>query len=149
MASVTWRAPLRDGNLEQAYEHLEACEEIKKGDAQTAWVWGVVLQQDGRYESAAQAYRRVLRDFPGDRAAWRNLGRVLYLDGAYEEALSALSQVLEIDQEDRVAHYHRMLALRALGRMEEAAVAEEAYKYLSDRRICSRSNASIPSGTRT
>ena len=54
---------------------------------------------------------------------------MLYLDGAYEEALSALSQVLEIDQEDRVAHYHRMLALRALGRMEEAAVAEEAYKY--------------------
>ena len=123
------RTALRDGNLEQAYEHLEACEEIKKGDAQTAWVWGVVLQQDGRYENAAQAYRRVLQDFPGDRASWRNLGRVLYLDGAYEEALSALSQVLEIDQEDRVAHYHRMLALRALGRMEEAAVAEEAYQY--------------------
>ena len=123
------RTALRDGNLEQAYEHLETCEEIKKGDAQTAWVWGVVLQEDGRYENAVQAYRRVLRNFPGDRATWRNLGRVLYLDGKYEEALSALSQVLEIDPEDRIAHYHRMLALRALGRIEEAAVAEEAYQY--------------------
>ncbi|MEC7228241.1 MAG: hypothetical protein VXW00_15310 [Candidatus Latescibacterota bacterium] len=37
--------------------------------------------------------------------------------------------MLEIDPEDRIAHYHRMLALRALGRTEEAAVAEEAYQY--------------------
>ena len=36
------RTALRDGNLEQAYEHLEACEEIKKGDAQTAWVLSLI-----------------------------------------------------------------------------------------------------------
>lgn len=123
------RTALRDGNLEQAYQYLEACEAINSGDAQTAWVWGVVLQEDGRYENAAQAYRRVLRDFPADRAAWRNLGRVLYLDGDYEEAISALEKVLELDPEDRIAHYHQMLALRALGRTEEARVAEKAYQY--------------------
>ena len=54
---------------------------------------------------------------------------MLYLDGRYEEALEALDGVLAIDPEDRVAHYHRMLSLRALGREEEALVAERAYQY--------------------
>ena len=70
---------------------------------------------------------RVIEAFPGDRAAWRALGRTLYLDGRYEDALGALARVVEIDPEDRVAHYHRMLALRALGRDDEAARAEAAY----------------------
>ena len=67
--------------------------------------------------------------FPRIRATWRNLGRVLYLDGRFEEALEALDGVLAIDPEDRVAHYHRMLSLRALGREDEALVAEQAYQY--------------------
>ena len=120
---------MRDGNLERAYGHLEDCEAIEAGDGQTAWVWGGVLQEDGRYQEAALAYRRVLHDFSEDRATWRNLGRVLYLDEKYEEALKALDGVLKIDPEDRVAHYHRMLALRALGREDEALIAEEAYQY--------------------
>ena len=123
------KVAVRDGNLEQAYEYLEQCEKITAGDAQTAWVWGVVLQEDGRYEESALAYRRVLHDFPEDRASWRNLGRVLYLDGRYEEALTALDEVLVIDPEDRVAHYHRMLSLRALEREDEALLAEQAYEY--------------------
>ena len=123
------KVAVRDGHLERAYENLEKCETIAAGNAQTAWVWGVVLQEDGRYEEAALAYRRVLKDFPEDRAAWRNLGRVLYLDDQYEEALTAFDGVLAIDPEDRVAHYHRMLSLRALGREAEALLAERAYQY--------------------
>ena len=123
------KVAVRDGNLEQAYGHLEDCEALSAGDAQTAWVWGVVLQENGRYDEAVLAYRRVLHDFPEDRASWRNLGRVLYLHGQYEEALQALDSVLEIDPEDRIAHYHRMLVLRALGREDEALKAEQAYQY--------------------
>ena len=119
---------LRDGNLEAAYLHLQRCEELVAGHAQTAWVWGVLLQEDGRYEDAAKAYRRVLHSFPEDRASWRNLGRVLYLDGLFEESLKALEKALEIDPEDRVVHYHRMLALRSLGREQEASRAEAAYR---------------------
>ena len=54
---------------------------------------------------------------------------MLYLYGRYEEALTALDEVLVIDPEDRVAHYHRMLSLRALGREDEALLAEQAYQY--------------------
>ncbi len=121
------RVALRDGNLPRAYEHLLRCEELVPNDPQSAWFWGVLLQEDGRYVEAASAYRRVLQKFPDDRATWRNLGRTFFLDGKFEHALKAMQEVLRIDPEDRVAHYHAMLCNRALGREEQAAVSESAY----------------------
>ncbi|UCG34288.1 MAG: tetratricopeptide repeat protein [Phycisphaerales bacterium] len=127
------RVAVRDGNLAQAYTHLRACEKILPGDPQTAYFWGLALQEDGRYEEAAAAYRRTLRSFPNDRASWRNLGRTFYLDGRYNAAVEAFDQVLRIDPEDRSTHYHRMLIFKATGRPELAAAAEEAYeKYRID-----------------
>ena len=123
------RVALRDGDLTRAWEHLNRCEQISPGDPQTAWFWGVAHQKAGNYVDAEKAYRHVLQRFPEDRAAWRNLGRVLYLDSRHDEALRALGRALRIDSEDRSAHYHRMLVLRALGREQEAAAAEEAYEY--------------------
>jgi tetratricopeptide (TPR) repeat protein len=120
---------LRDGDVEAAYAHLQRCEELAPGDPQTAWVWGRALQKDGRYAEGAAAYQQVLRSFPQDRQAWTQLGRTLYLDGRFAPALEAFDKVLEIDPESRVAHYHRMLALRALGRAVEADEAEAAYQY--------------------
>ncbi len=121
------RVALSDGNLPAAYEHLLRCEELVSNDPQTAWFWGVLLQEDGRYVEAASAYKRVLQRFPDDRATWRNLGRTYYLDGKLEGAIAAFDEVLRIDPEDRVAHYHVMLSARALGRTELAASAETAY----------------------
>jgi tetratricopeptide (TPR) repeat protein len=115
--------------LVEAYDALERAEVIESGNAQVAWLWGQVLLEDGRYEEAVLAYRRVLEDFPEDRGSWRALGRTLYLDQQFDEALVALGEVLAIDPEDRIAHYHRMLSLRALGREEEAGRAEAAYLY--------------------
>jgi Flp pilus assembly protein TadD/mono/diheme cytochrome c family protein len=125
------RTAIADGNVQAAFDYLRQCEAVAPGDARVAWIWGVVLQEDGRYTEAALAYRRVLEDFPGDRAAWRNLGRTLYLDGQYESALDAFRRVLEIDPEDRVSHYHEMLCYRALGRDSEADRAALAYEYYS------------------
>ena len=123
------RTALQDGDLDIAFKHLSRCEELVKGDPQTAWVWAVMRQEEGSYAEAASAYDYVLRHFPEDRTAWRNLGRVLYLDSRFTEALEALDQANQIDPEDRVVHYHRMLALRALGREQEAKIAESAYQY--------------------
>jgi tetratricopeptide (TPR) repeat protein len=125
------RTALQDGNLGVAYRHLQRSEEIDPGNAQAAWVWGLVLQEDGRYEQAVAAFRRVLDIFPDDRAAWRNLGRTYYLDGRFDEALTAFDEVLRIDPEDRIAHYHRMLCYRALGRDVDAIQASRAYEYYS------------------
>ncbi len=125
------KTAISDGNIERAYEHLRASEAIAPGDAQAAWVWGVLRQEDGRYDDAVSAYRRVLEVFPGDRAAWRNLGRSYYLNRQYEDAIGAYDEVLAIDPEDRIAHYHQMLCYRALGRDVEADRAASAYAYYS------------------
>lgn len=125
------RVAIQDGNLEGAYEHLRACEELVPGNSQTAWFWGVVLQEDGQYARAAEAYRRVLEEWPDDRAAWQNLGRTLYLDGKYADALKALDEALRIDPEDRVAHQHRMFCHRALGDEENAEIARQAFERYS------------------
>jgi tetratricopeptide (TPR) repeat protein len=122
------RVALRDGRLTTAYDHLLKCEELAPNDAQTAWFWGVLLQEDGRYVEAASAYLRVLQKFPEDRATWRKLGRTYYLDNRFEEAIEAMNEVLKFDSEDRVAHYHIMLAARALGQAERADEAEAAYR---------------------
>lgn len=121
------RVALDDGNLKEAYRQLLRCEELVSNDPQTAWFWGVLLQEDGRYIEAESAYRRVLQKFPEDRATWRNLGRTYYLDGKYDQAVEAMEAVLRFDPEDRVAHYHIMLSARALGNTDRAASAEAAY----------------------
>jgi len=121
------RVALQEGDLPAAYEHLLRCEEILSNDPQTAFFWGQVLKEDGRYVEAASAFQRVLQKFPEDRATWSDLGRTYYLDGKFEKALEAYRRVLGIDPEDRTAHYHVMLCLRALGREDEARVAEAAY----------------------
>ena len=69
------KTALAEGNIEEAYNNLRKCEELKKGDPQAAWVWARVRQEDGKYEDAVAAYNYVLRYFPGDRAARRQLGR--------------------------------------------------------------------------
>lgn len=123
------KTAVRDGNIQKAYEYLSKCEELKPAEPRVAWVWGVTLQEDGQYDKAAQAYMRVLEQFPDDRATWRNLGRTYYLDRQYEKSLEAFDRLLQIDPEDRVAHYHRMLCLRALGKNDAASVAEAAYEF--------------------
>ncbi len=123
------KTALSDGSIEEAYKNLRKCEELKKGDPQVAWVWARVRQEDGKYEEAIAAYKYVLRHFPEDRAARRQLGRTYYLDQQYEESIEAYESVLEIDPEDREAFYHLYLNYRALGRTEKAAEMEKAFEY--------------------
>ena len=123
------RLKLREGNIEEAYKHLRKCEELKKGDPQVAWVWARVRQEDGLYEDAIAAYTYVLKAFPNDRAARRQLGRTYYLDQQYEASISMYKTVLDIDPEDREAYYHLALNYRAIGNTAEAAIMDKAFNY--------------------
>jgi hypothetical protein len=122
------RAYRSDGNIPAALEKLKKCEEIAPGDPMTAYVWGNVLQIDGRYEEAEQAFSRVLQEFPSDRDTLRLLGRTYYLDQKFELSLATYMKVLVIDPEDREAHWHRMLNYQALGRTADAAEARKAFE---------------------
>jgi len=123
------KTALRDGSIELAYKNLRKCEKLKKGDPQVAWVWARVRQEEGKYEEAIAAYKYVLKHFPEDRAAKRQLGRTYYLDQRYEESIKAYKSVLKIDPEDREAFYHLYLNFKALGKTEEATEMKNAFEY--------------------
>jgi tetratricopeptide (TPR) repeat protein len=122
------RVALRDGNVEKALDLLAKAEALEPGNALTAYWWGRALQQAGEYERAINAYRRTVEEFPNDRDTLRRLGISYRLNKQYEEALEIFDDGLAIDPEDRTVHYHRMLALRAMGDKERAAIAEQAYE---------------------
>ena len=122
------KTALQDGNLEAAYVHLRACEDIQVGDPRVAWVWGRVRQEDGLYDDAAAAFSYVLESFPEDRAAWKQLGRTHYLAQHFRQSIEAYQKALEIDPEDREAYYHLMLNYRALGMEDEASKASAAFE---------------------
>jgi tetratricopeptide (TPR) repeat protein len=67
----------------------------------TAYVWGNVLQIDGRYEEAEQAFSRVLQEFPDDRDTLRLLGRTYYLDQKFELSLATYMKGALHRPEDR------------------------------------------------
>ena len=123
------KTALREGNIEEAYSNLRKCEAIKKGDPQVAWVWARTRQEDGLYKDAIAAYTYVLKYFPEDRMARRQLGRTYYLDQQYEASVKTYLTVLDIDPEDREAYYHLSLNYRALGRTKEAENMENAFNY--------------------
>lgn len=123
------KTALSEGNLEEAYKQLIKCEEIKPGDPQVAWVWGRVRQEDGLYDDAISAYNYVLKYFPQDRAAWRQLGRTYYLDQQYQKSVEAYLAALQIDPEDREAYYHLSLNYKALGNERESEKMRKAFEY--------------------
>ncbi|MDP8243041.1 MAG: cytochrome c3 family protein [Candidatus Hinthialibacter antarcticus] len=127
------RIAIQEGAVEEAYRLLEECETRKPGDPQSAWFWGLAKKEEGLYIEAANAFERVLAYFPEDRAAWNQLGRTHYLNGDYHKSLETYLNLLKIDPEDQIAHYHRMLCYRALGEIDKANVAQQAYeKYQID-----------------
>lgn len=79
----------------------------------------------GRYEQAADRFRRAAQAQPQRPAAWVNLGVALVEWQQYGAALSALERALELAPEFAPAHLARADALRGLGRLTPAV---EAYR---------------------
>jgi CheY-like chemotaxis protein len=86
---------------------------------------GVINEQLGEFELAAQAYRRALVLEPQDRAAWyyahNNLGFCLNQMHDFREAESYLRQAIEIEPAWHNAYKNLGVALAAQGDYAEAA----------------------------
>lgn len=130
------RTKLEDGDVAGAVELLqkaEASSPSAKGDAQTAYFFGIAREKAGQLEDAIRAFEAARETFPGDRTIHRELGQIRYRLGRYDEALKDFLRVLAIDPEDRIAHYHRALIYRAQGDDEAADLAQKAFeKYTID-----------------
>ncbi len=77
--------------------------------------WGVHLGSLGRYERAAESFRRAAELDPEDLAARFNLALALDLAGRHQEAREAYEHVLESDSSNADAHLNLSLALHSVG----------------------------------
>ncbi|MBU3702569.1 MAG: tetratricopeptide repeat protein, partial [Acidimicrobiia bacterium] len=87
---------------------------------------GIQYQQDGKLEEAKKAYNAVLLTDPKNKFALYNLGLVAQIQGDNNGAVSYYDRALATDPKMDTAIYNRALALRDLGRLDEAVVALRA-----------------------
>jgi Tfp pilus assembly protein PilF len=80
---------------------------------------GRALHEDGKYEKAAEHYRRAIELKPDYYKAYNNLGIVLCLMGRYEESEAAYRQALEIKDYFNPHNNLADLFLR-MGKLDEA-----------------------------
>jgi len=81
---------------------------------------GVVLSQQGRYDQAAENYRKAIRDCPVYAEAYYNLGIALQKQGQSDEAISNYRQALKLNPDYAEAYYNLGTILPAKGRFDEA-----------------------------
>lgn len=85
----------------------------------------------GLLAEAETDYRRLLESNPAYSAAQLGLGRIEFERGAFEVALERFQAALAGQPAGSVVHHHLGLALRRLGRREEAAAQLEQNEHLS------------------
>lgn len=122
------RAALDEGNNALAVEMLQKAEELKPGDPQTAYFFGVVREKTGQLTEAVAAFQRAQQVFPDDRTIHQRLSDIAFRLGDYEASLRHSLRALAIDPEDRGSHHARMKAYQALGDGPAAREAEKAFR---------------------
>ncbi len=81
------------------------------------------LQSAGQGDAARQAYQTLLQHAPTHAHALNNLGILCSSAGEHAQALAWFDRLLAQTPSDPRAHTHRGVALKALGRVDEAAQA--------------------------
>lgn len=82
---------------------------------------GLALEEQERYDEAADAYRQVIALAPGRFEAYFNLGNVVRMMGSCEGAAELYRLALAIDEQSELAWYNLADVLEETGRDQDAA----------------------------
>jgi len=82
---------------------------------------GQVLEAEGKYEAANEAYRKALQNPVNQSADLASLGRLCLKKRWYDEALKNLEHAAQMSPADAAIHYDLAAALKALGRERESS----------------------------
>jgi tetratricopeptide (TPR) repeat protein len=110
-------APAVDADLTQ----LERAVAAHPDDPDLLWALAMALDRHGRSAQAAERLQAFAARWPERRPdLYVELGRVQYRAGGATDALASLERALEHDPTSATAHFYRGLALRRLGRLDQA-----------------------------
>jgi len=87
---------------------------------------GIIYAQNGQRDEARQEFVKLMEEPQGRSAALTNLGNLSFLDGKVEDALESYKQAAALDDKDPGVLLDQGLALKELGRTDEAEKAFSA-----------------------
>jgi len=116
-------AAFQSDHEDLALNWLNAARDAAPNDPQTFYNLGLVSQSVGRYEDAAEAYRRAAALDPDFASAHYNLGTVLTQLGSLDEAIAAFDLAIEAEPEHGKALSSKAFVLRTQGKADEAVSA--------------------------
>ncbi|QDV34354.1 tetratricopeptide repeat protein [Tautonia plasticadhaerens] len=108
------------GRAADARAHLLRALERHPGDAGFMDQLARTYEKEGRMDEAARCWRRAAEWDPNMPSPWLNLGRMTLIAGDPAEAVPLLERAAELAPEAPEPCYSLSLALRRLGRVEEA-----------------------------
>ncbi|MGW4642599.1 tetratricopeptide repeat protein [Sphaerisporangium sp. NPDC004334] len=107
------------GLEEQARADVTAGLALDPGNPHLSCVLGQLEAAVGRHDEAMAAFDRAISGAPGLASAWANRAVLRHETGDDEGAVADLTTAIELG-EDAALYYNRAIALRDLGRREEA-----------------------------
>ena len=119
-----------EGALEESVTALDRVVALVPNDLAALTHRGDLLLELGFLEGAEADYRRLLERDPNYSAAHLGLGRIDFDQRNYESSVEHFEQALRGQPPGSVVHHHLGLALRRLGRREEAAKQLELNEHL-------------------
>ena len=109
--------------------HLEYAVELKPDAAEFHNDLGNAYWSQGRFDAAAEAFRRALKLKPDFVGAAYNLGNARFMQDRFEESIEAYRRNVELESNWVQAHYRMANCLMYLGTCDEALAAyNEALK---------------------
>ena len=87
---------------------------------------GIIYAQNGQHDEARQEFVKLMEEPTGRAAALTNLGNLSFLDGKVDDALESYKQAAALDGTDPGIVLDQGLALKELGRTDEAEKAFSA-----------------------
>jgi protein O-mannosyl-transferase len=115
------------GRLAEAAEHYQAALALNPEDAEAHTNLGVLFAMNQRYAEAKQQFLEAIAINPEHVQAYVNLGTLCVDTREYDEAIAYSQRALALDPKRLNCHLNIGLALRALGRRNEAI---EQFKYV-------------------
>ena len=116
----TGEADLQAGRLKEAEEAFRGMLQIDSEYAPALIRLGLVSNVGGRYEEAAQNFRRVIAREPANYFAYELLAEALIGQEKYQEAAVSAEQAIKLSPNFPDAHYQAGLARAALGQRDAA-----------------------------
>lgn len=113
------------GRFEDGLQYLDRALWINPSDGITLMNKGIALYQLSRHEEALRYFDLVISNYPEHSAPWLMKSRI-HLDAKiFDVALTEIDQAIKLSPDDSRSWEQKAVILRALGREDEARIAEE------------------------